>query len=473
MKLSRVFAAVIMIAVLLGSLNITVLADETTSQDLDTTVTHGSHSLDAASAYLGSVKLADNVAAAVLYEVNSDTLMYAWHADERMYPSSLVKILTALLAVEKGDLQASVTVTQEALDTVPYYAASAELQAGEVLTLSDLLYCMMVGSANDAAAVIAMHVSGSIDSFVKEMNAYAQGLGCSESQFTNVHGLHDENQYTTARDMARILAAATKNEQFIKYFSAVNYLVPATNKSAERELSSGNFLMNTDNMQLYYDQRVTGGRTGIAEDGSRCLAASAQSNGMNVVSVVMGAESTFAEDGNTLTYGSFKETSTLLDACFNGYQVCQILYEGQVLKQSSVSNGENDVLLCSEESVYSVLPANVTTGDLTFKYEDIQESFAAPIERGQVLSAVQVWHGGFCVAQAKLTALNSVKQAPTLQSNTQPQGSGALQIAFTIVVFVVVTAICILLLIKGVPYFRSILHSRRGKQYRRSRRRSR
>lgn len=473
MRFSRAICVVVSIALIVGFLNFPVFAEKAEQPQEDATVTHGCHSIDATSAYLGAEKLTDNVGSAVLYELNSDTLMYAWHADEKVYPSSLVKILTALIAVEKGDPQAVVTVTQDALDSVPYYAASVKLQPDEQITLSDLLYCMMVGSANDAAAVIAAYISGTQEAFVKEMNDYAQALGCTGTQFTNVHGLHDEGQYTTARDMARILSAAAKNEAFLTYFSAISYYVPATNKSGERELSSGNFLMNTENLQLYYDSRVTGGRTGITEDGDRCLATLAQNNGMKMVCVVMGAKSTFAENGNTLTYGSFKETSTLLDACFDGYQVAQILYEGQVLKQCDVIDGENDVVLCSEKSVYSVLPTGVAISDLSFRYEAVSEQINAPVAAGQVLANVQVWHGGFCVAQTDLTALNAVRQISSQQSdNQQKAGNGGMQAAL-IVVSVLVGILCLLLLIRGIRKLRILLIRRHTKQYRRSRRRSR
>lgn len=433
---------------------------------------YGCHTLDADMAYLGVEKLVDNVGAAVLYELNSDTLMYTLRADEKVYPSSLVKILTALIAVEKGDLQAKITVTQNVLDHVPYYAASAELQPDEQLSLSDLLYCMMVGSANDAAAVIATHICGSLEAFVKEMNAYAADLGCVGTQFTNVHGLHDEQQYTTARDMARIVAAAVKNEAFLPYFSAANYIVPATNKSEERELSSRNFLINTDEFQIYFDPRAVGGRTGTTEDGARCLAALAESGDMRMISVVMGSESTFAEDGNTLTYGSFKETSTLLDACFNGYQVSQVTYKGQILKQDSVANGENDVVLCSNESVYSVLPADTTVTDLTFKFDD-SNAVEAPVEAGQILSKAEVWHGGFCIAQVDLVAINSVRRV-TEQSELDQQENATEGVGQVLLIILAIfgSIACFLLAIRGVRKVRILLVRRRSKQYRRSRRRS-
>lgn len=440
----------------------------------NTAVTNGCHSADASIAFLGSDRLVENVEAAFLYEVSSDTLMYALNPDAQVYPASLVKILTALIAVEQGNPDDIVTVTDTVLSSVPYDAVSAKLQVDEQMSLDNLLYCMMVGSANDAAAVIADHISGDQSAFVEEMNRYAEALGCTGTQFQNVHGLHDENQYTTARDMARILSAAVKNEAFMAYFSAVHYTVPATNKAEARELSSGNFLMNTDSMQIYYDARVTGGRTGVTNDGKRCLATSAESNGLQLISIVMGAQSTFAEDGNTVTYGGFKETTALLDAGFNGYKTVQILFAGQALKQSSVSDGSSDIVLGPQVSISTVLPEGVMLSDLTFQYADAFGELQAPIEAGEVLSNVQVWYGNICIAQADLFAMNSVQSKTAAQNMNQAQETpDGLNPALSAAFWILGSIVVLIFLVQIVRRMRSVVARNRSKRYRRDRRRSR
>lgn len=465
----KILRFLICIILSLQILCIQVLAVE----NIDQTVTAGSHSIDAAVPYLGTAQVTENIQAAFLYEVNSDTLMYANNADAQTYPSSLVKIMTAFLAVENGKLDDIITVTESALSTVPYYAASAELKAGEQVSLRDLLYCMMVGSANDAAAVIAEHIGGSQSAFVEQMNQKATQLGCSATQFTNCHGLHDEKQYTTVRDMARILSAAIKNADFKTFFSTINYDVPATNMSGERELSSGNYLMNTENLQIYYDDRVIGGRTGIADDGTRCLASCAEKNGMQLICVVVGSESTFAEDGNTLTYGSFKESTALYDAGFNGYRVAQVIYEGQALRQCSVLNGANDVVLASTKSVHCVLPEAATVDELKYQYSD-HSALQAPIEAGQVLSTVQVWHGNSCIAQADMVSMSSVSLATSLlesDSHKQTDGVGKVVLnIFLVVIGCAVIFISVLFLIRTV---RVAQIKNRRKRHSRDRRRSR
>jgi D-alanyl-D-alanine carboxypeptidase (penicillin-binding protein 5/6) len=173
----------------------------------------------------------------------------------------MVKLMTALVALEKGDLSDEVTVTKRALNLLTAGAATAGLVAGEELTLEQLLYCLMVGSANDAALVIAEHIGGNQDIFVAMMNQKAEELGCTGTHFSNAHGLHDEETYTTARDICRITDAALENEVFRAMFTMESYTVPATNKSEERVLWTTNHMMSTHTRRDYFDSRVTGGKT--------------------------------------------------------------------------------------------------------------------------------------------------------------------------------------------------------------------
>lgn len=450
-----------------------VFADNETQ---NSTVIKGSHSVDAQMPMLGSDPLVSNTQSAVLFEANSETLMYAWNADEKMAPASLVKILTALIVVEQGNLSDVVTVSKAVLDTVPYDAVTADLQMDEVLTVEDLLYCMMVGSANDAAAVLAEHLYGSQPAFVSEMNRYAQALGCTGTNFTNVHGLHDDNQYTTARDVVRILAAAIRNESFCAVFEAVKYTVPATNKSEPRELVTGNYLMNQnqDSVEIYYDDRVTGGRTGVNSSRHRCIAVTAENNGMLLISVIMGAESVYQEDGYTVQiFGGYKETSELLNAGFDGYAATQIIYADQVLAQYSVENGASDVVVGSKESAYTVLPVGITPSELSYRFSQ-GDGFKAPVEKGQILSGVEVWYGNLCVAHVDLYAMNSVPicQKQTLNTVNEDEDT-SWPLALSIVVCIAVGSIVLVIILRTVGRLRLAAARSRSRRHRRNRRRSR
>ena len=184
--------------------------------------------LDAQSALAGNSQLLPTAQAAVLYAQDSDTLVYSWNPDVKLDPSGMNKIMTALIALETKPLNTPVTVTSTALNSLKIGAMSAGLKAGEILTLRDLLYLMMVGSANDAAAVIAENIAGSQAAFVALMNQRSIELGCTNTNFLNPTGLSAEGQYSTARDLAKITAAALNVDEFVELFSAVEYTIPAT-----------------------------------------------------------------------------------------------------------------------------------------------------------------------------------------------------------------------------------------------------
>ena len=262
MKESIGFRCIISLFLILSILITPVMAEtEPTDAAYDVSqeqATYGCFSTDATDALLGFGEIVKNVKSAFLYERNTKTLMYAWEPDLALPPSSFVKILTAIIAIEKGKLDSAVTVTEDALSDLPASAVSVDLVVNEVMPLKELIYCMLVGSANDAAAVIAQYLSGSQYAFANEMNAFAQQIGCTGSNFTNAHGLHDPMQITTARDTAKILDYAMQNEVFREIFSSAEYTGPATNKSAERYLITGNYLMSMEEVAARFRVQAAG-----------------------------------------------------------------------------------------------------------------------------------------------------------------------------------------------------------------------
>lgn len=391
----------------------------------------GCRTLDATAALGGSDKILDTTKASIVYERSSGTMIYAYNADERIYPSSMVKLMTALVALENGNLDDVVTVSRAALNSVAVGSVSAGLQRWEEITLRDLLYCMMVASANDAAAVIALHVGGSLDMFILMMNEMAAELGCEDTHFSNVHGLHDDDTYTTARDICRILDYALDNEEFRTMFEAKSYAVAATNLSDERSIITTNYMMSKDYTSKYYDSRVTGGKTGATDKAGRCLAVTADINGMELIAIVMGAEPSYTEDGLAVTrFGSFEEMSDLLDFVENGFEFGQIFYENQVIDRYAVSGGRSDVAVTPAQSVECVVPKGLAFEEITWKYA-ASASVAAPIEKNQVISELEVWYNDICIAKTQLVAMHDVAvyeayKEPELNTAQQEEEHGAL-----------------------------------------------
>ena len=440
----------------------------------DISITNGCNTLDGQMPVLGSVQHVSNTMAAILYETNTNTLMYAFNADSHVQPASLLKIMTALIAIEKGSMDDAVTVREETLKTLPIDAAVVELKVDEVVTIKDLLYCMMVGSGNDAAVVLAEHIMGSQEAFVAEMNRYAKRFGCTNTNFTNVTGLSDKNQHTTARDLARILSYAIENEQFCQVFGAKTYDFPKTNKSEDRHLATQNYLINNDRVEIYYDERVTGSRTALNSDRTRSVASTARLNEMNIVCVVIGSVSQFEKDGYTeKVFGGYDETKQLLDLAFNGYKTAQVLFEYQVLQQNTVRNGNCDVSVGVKENVYSVIPQNVDFNSLEYRYVD-DGSLAAPVKKGQELSPLQIWNGPICIAQTETYAMNSVDVAGIDINDTGKNGQASIILIVLCVfggVFLVILVAFIILF--GLRKYRISKAKYQSRHYDRGHRRSR
>lgn len=371
----------------------------------------GCSSLDARSSLAGGQPLTQDVQAAIFYELNSGTMVYSHNPDALLDPSGMNKIMTAMLAIELGDPESTVIVSNTALSSVSADALKIGLVNGEQMQLRDLLYCMMVGSANDAAAVIAEYIAGSQGAFVELMNNKAKELGCTNTLFMNPSGLSNQNQHTTARDLAKITSAALELEEFKTYFAAANYIVPTTNKSPERELNTTNYLMNGDKVKTFVDERVTGGKTGAFSATDRSLICTAESGDARYLSVIMSANGERSETG--VSYCNFKETADLLNHVFDHYALRRLLTTEQVLDQFEVIDGENDVAVAPAADLYSVMPNDMNTTDLTYRCIKTDRGIVAPLRQGDVVGSVQVWYGSLCVSQSELIAMHNVERPGT------------------------------------------------------------
>lgn len=436
----------------------------------DISVTQGCRTADAQVPLCGSTKTLSTAGAAVLYETTSGTLMYAWNPDAPMAPAGLTKIMTAILAVENSQPEDMVTVSPNALASLPENSSTTNLQTGEQMSMEDLLYCLMAGGSNDAALVIADHIAGSYQGFVVMMNEKAKELGCSATVFVNPHGLLEDAQVTTARDMAKILAYASENEAFMKYFSSTDRKVAATNMSEERKLSSTNYMMESSRI-AYYDSRVTGCRTGITAGRKRSIAVTATEGDLNFVSVVMDAVPTFAADGYTVKrFAIYEETTELLNLG-KGYHVQQILNSDQMLGQYPVLGGSNQVSLHPEISVSSVIPTDTEVTELTYRYGSNVAAISAPVERGSALTDVSVWYGNVCIASSKLLAANGAAVfAPEVSEEEEATPSSAENVLMWVLV---IAAVIVALFVCGILLLRlsGDLRSRRKHRKRQAERR--
>lgn len=440
---------------------------------VDESVSGGSHSVDAARPLMSNEKLLETSKAVFLFERNSDTLVYAYNADQVIDPAGMPKLMTALITVEEGNLSDIVTVTKKAIDSIGIGTVVAGLVKGEELTLEQLLYLMMVKSANDAAAVIAEHIAGNQQDFVDMMNRRAQEMGCKDTVFTNATGLPDEASGTTARDLCRILDIALENDTFRALFTAKEYTVPATNKSEPREVTTSNLMM-LENRKNYYDSRVTGGKTGATKDG-RCLTFTAEGSGMELIGIVMGAVPTYEVENIVIkTYGSFEESKVLLDHALSQFEYRQIFYPQQAVSQHPVVDGSTDVILSPDREMSAVLPVDLDPQQLSWVYGSVSNHIQAPVKAGDVLSTLQVWYQDTCVAQTDLVAMYdvAVKSAAVENEQNQPpanEENGS--VVLTVIGIVVGGIVGIAVVVIGVNAIRNAIKKSRRKRRRKQQRR--
>ena len=418
----------------------------------DASVEYGSRTLDAKKPLADTDDYEGKVKAGLLYDLGSDTLVFAQNIDEKLYPASLTKVMTCLLTIEmQEDLDAMVTVTSAGLKDMEPGGSNVALKVDEQMSVRDLLYCLMVKSGNDAASVLAVYNSGSIEAFVELMNERAAELGCTGTHFMNAHGLHHDEHYTTARDMAKILREAMKHPIFETIFTTKEYTVPATNLSEARELKTTNFLIRSNGYPVVTDSRVLGGKTGNTSKAGRCLVSLAEKDGMKLISVVLGAKATYGPDGYSfIRYGNFEETSNMLDFAYEHYTTMQVLNPTQVAGQFPVDRGAHNAFGAISEGMSAAVPVGSDINTIRYEYT-LTESLTAPIAKDQKIGVVRVWNENTCLAQQDLLAASAVavEQKKTQQTEEQDDSEGLWNSILTIALAVVAVLFVLVLVVRA------------------------
>lgn len=337
-----------------------------------------------------------NAKASLLVDEGSGLVLHAQNENGRLYPASITKVMTALLvmeAIDRGELSLDqeITATATALSSLDADGSTAGIQAGEVLTVEQLLYCMLVVSANETCNILAEQVSGSVPAFVDAMNQRAQELGCKDTHFMNPNGLHDPKHYTSAWDIYLFTCEAMKHDIFMTICGSKSYTVPATNMSDARELHSTNYLISNWRAVGYLYDGAEGIKTGSTSDAGHCLVASAVRGSRRLISVVLGAG--VKEDG---TVESFTETSRLFDWGFDNFTSQVVLTEDEMIQEVPValSKETNYVVVHPEYTAEALLPKDVDPADLE-RTVTLQSDVAnAPITAGDVLGEITLSYDG-------------------------------------------------------------------------------
>lgn len=357
--------------------------------------------------------------AVVLMDTVTGNVLFSTNADTKVFPASTTKIMTVLLAVEaveRGDVALSDYVT--ASDNIAFDmiedGSSVGIVAGETMTLENLMYCAMVSSANEACNAIAEYISGSIPSFVAKMNERATQLGCTGTNFTNTHGLPDENHYTTAQDFSIISLEAISHPLFMQISNTASITIPATNKSEERRLSNTNGLINKDSVNYpgYYYDAAAGIKTGHTEAAGYCLVSTATKNGMTLLCVVMGGKAT--EKAGGFEYGSFTDSIMLYNWAFENYSYRDILKITALVEDIPVKMGSdaNFVTVHPQTAVKALLPNDEDIDSyeqkITIYSQQEGKELMAPVDAGEVLGEITIERDGVVYGSSLLVANSSV-----------------------------------------------------------------
>lgn len=385
--------------------------------------------------------------------------------DERLYPASLTKIVTAMVTLENvKDVNVKTKMSQAAYDaSVGTGAQVAGITVGEELSVDTLLYLTMVHSACDACEVLAEFVGGTKENFVKMMNDWVKKVGCNDTNFTNPSGLHDDNHYTTARDMSKITLAALKNANFVKYSTTTEYeykgyTLPHTN------------LMLHPGYVTYYYEYAQGIKTGSTEQAEYNVIVKASKDGYNYLAIVMKSPQQKIKNQSYLTKCSFVDAKSLFEWAFDSLKYTTIVAKDEVIGEVSVENGKDadTVALVAAKDTNVIVPVGLDKSAVIIEIQEKPSSLQAPVTKRQKVCSANIIYGDEVIASVPLVA------AKTVELSTFLKVINAIKAFFGLTVVKVILVIAFLAIVLYVYiFFKSLNKKKKVEKRRQSRRDSR
>lgn len=382
--------------------------------------------------------------------------------DERLYPASLTKIVTAMVTLENvKDVSVKTKMSQAAYDaSVGTGAQVAGITVGEELSVDTLLYLTMVHSACDACEVLAEFVGGTKENFVKMMNDWVKKVGCNDTNFTNPSGLHDDNHYTTARDMSKITLAALKNANFVKYSTTTEYeykgyTLPHTN------------LMLHPGYVTYYYEYAQGIKTGSTEQAEYNVIVKASKDGYNYLAIVMKSPQQKIKNQSYLTKCSFVDAKSLFEWAFDSLKYTTIVAKDEVIGEVSVENGKDadTVALVAANDTNVIVPVGLDKSAVIIEIQEKPSSLQAPVTKGQKVCSANIIYGDEVIASVPLVA------AKTVELSTFLKVINAIKAFFGLTVVKVILVIAFLAIVLYVYIFFKSLNKKKKVEKRRQSRR--
>ena len=371
----------------------------------------------------------------ILIESSTGKILYEKNANEQRYPASTTKIMTAILTVENCQLTDVATASHNAIYSVPPTYSHASIVEGEELTIEQLLNVLLIQSASDAANILAEHVGGSIENFAQMMNDKAKEIGCKNTHFVNPDGVSNDNHYTTAYDLALIGQYAMKYDTIRNIVCKTQYSLPSTNKydKEDRIFNTTNDLLRVNNSNSpdnYYYEYANGIKTGYTTEAGSCIVASAKKDGLEVIAVVLGAET--SPEGYSIRNLDCK---ALFNYAFDNYKIEDIVNPEDVIKEINVADATRDTAnlkISPESTITAIVDKNQNLDELQPEIE-LDDNLVAPISAGEV------------VGKVTYTIDNKNYSTNLIADNTVVK-SGTWDILFRICVIILVLAILFMLL---------------------------
>ena len=323
---------------------------------------------------------------AVLMEMETGSVLYDKNMNERMFPASITKILTAILVLENcDDLSKTTTASKYAIESIPNGYTTAGIKEGESFTIEQLLEVMMLKSANEAATILAEFVSGSVQEFSKLMNDKAKEIGALNSNFLNANGMHDENHYSTPYDMALIERYCMQNKEFRRISGLTSCTLPNTPlyDGEPRTFKNTHAFLLPDSPNYY--KYAIAGKTGYTTPAKNCLVTCTNKDGFELVALILHAEGKV--EGVSARYA---DTKKLLDYGYENYEIVKVLEKDEVVEQVNIKT-ENG----SKEKLNLVLAEDVMILSSKNKKIDVKkgkvklDEITLPVDKGEILGTVQ------------------------------------------------------------------------------------
>ncbi len=352
-----------------------------------------------------------------LQSMDDGTVIFDKNADMLTAPASLAKIVTASIVLENAqNLDEIVEVPNYAIRLLDgTNSSTAGLLPGEQMSVRNLLYCMLVASANDAANVLADYICpNNIGAFVQMMNEYVKSIGCENTVFINPSGLDAEGQYTTARDVAKFTLKALENPIFEEITSTKKYTIPPTNKyPQERNLISTVKIMNSG-IKDYYIPTAKGIKTGTTSNAGRCIVTKASKDGYTYLAVVMRAPFYDIDNDGVEENIAFMECKKILDWTFKNIKLRLVAEKNQVVSVIDVglSSKYDHLRLLPEKEITALVPSGVNAQGVYFEVieELTPKKVDAPIKKGQKIGRARILYAGNEIAQVDLVAGETIER---------------------------------------------------------------